>query len=60
MMMMFNLVYRGIEKIVNTGVDGTILILPLAVLVWVIIGQAKDCIRVARKVLGEGVKEGRS
>lgn len=51
---------KVVEKIVFSGVDGTILILPVIGLIWVTIGQAKDCIRVAKKVLREGVKEGRS
>lgn len=57
---MLNLLCNAIEKIVSTGVNGTILILPLIGLMWVILGQAKDCIRLARKVFGEGVEEGRS
>lgn len=56
---MLNLICRGIQNIVTVGVDGTILILPLAALVWVTIGQAKDCIRVAKKVLREGAEEER-
>lgn len=54
---MLNLSCNAIEKIVSTGVDGTILILPLIGLIWVLIGQAKDCIRVAKKVLGKEAEE---
>jgi len=57
---MLNLLCNLVDKIVSSGIDGTILILPLIVLIWVLIGQAKDCIRIVRRVLREGVEEGRS
>lgn len=46
-----------VEKIVFSGVDGTILILPLLVLIYVIVGQAKDCIRMTREIFREEAKE---
>lgn len=57
---MLNLLCNLVDKLVSTGVDGTILILPLIVLIWVLVGQAKDCIRVTKKVLGREVEEVRS
>ena len=45
-----------VDKIVSSNVNGTILILPLIVLLWAFVGQAKDCVRVVKKVLREGQK----
>ncbi|WP_236915714.1 hypothetical protein [Clostridium sp. Cult2] len=41
---------RIVEKIVFSGADGRILIIPLLVLIYVIIGQAKDVVKEIRKV----------
>lgn len=57
---MLNLICKSVGKIVSTGVDGTILILPLIVLILVLIGQAKDCIRVIKKVLRNEAEEVRN
>lgn len=48
-----NLICRTVEKIVLSGADGTILILPLMLLVYVIVGQAKDCVGVVKRVWRE-------
>lgn len=53
-----NLLYRAVEKIVFSGIDGTILILPLFALIWFMIGQAKDCAKVIRRVWREEGEEG--
>ena len=53
---MLTLICKAIEKIVCTGVDGTILILPMLFLIWALIGQAKDCVRVIGKILREESK----
>lgn len=50
------LICRAVEKVVSTGVDGTILILPFLVLLYVFVGQAKDCVRVIGKILREESK----
>ena len=50
---MLNLICKSVGKIVSTGVDGTILILPLMFLIYVIVGQAKDCVGVVKKVWRE-------
>lgn len=50
---MLNLICRTVEKIVFSGVNGTILILPIIFLLWITWGQAKDCIRVIKKVWEE-------
>lgn len=50
---MLNLLIKLIEKIVFSGVNGTILILPIIILLWFMFGQAKDCIKVVRKVWEE-------
>lgn len=50
------LICRAVEKVVSTGVDGTILILPMLFLIWALIGQAKDCVRVIGKILREESK----
>lgn len=47
------LICRAVEKVVSTGVDGTILILPMLFLIWALIGQAKDCVRVIGRILRE-------
>lgn len=57
---MLNLISKAIDNIVATGVDGTILILPLIALIWILVGQAKDCMRVTKKVLGREAEEVRS
>ncbi|MDR7856339.1 hypothetical protein [Tissierella sp.] len=57
---MLNPLIKIIEKIVSTGVDGTILILPLIVLFWILVGQGKDCIGVAKKVLRNEAREVRN
>lgn len=41
---------RLVERIVFSGVDGRILIIPLVVLIYVVIGQAKDVVKEIRKV----------
>ena len=51
--MMLNLLCREVEKIVFSGVNGTILILPLFILLWFMWGQAKDCIEITKRVLEE-------
>lgn len=52
---MLNLLCNLIEKIVLSGVDGTILIIPMGILLWIMYGQAKDFVKVARRILREGV-----
>lgn len=43
-----------VEKIVNSNVNGTILILPIILLIkYVGIPQAKDCIRTYKRILRE-------
>lgn len=51
--MMLNLLSRAIEKIVFSGMNGTTLILPLFILLWVMWGQAKDCIETIKRVWKE-------
>lgn len=41
---------RLVERIVFSGVDGRILIIPLSVLICVAVGQAKDVVKEIRKV----------
>lgn len=48
-----DLICRIVEKIVFSGINGKILILPLIFLLWFGIGQAKDFIYVAKKILKE-------
>lgn len=43
-----------VERIVSSGMNRTTLILPLFILLWVMWGQAKDCIQVIKRVWGEG------
>lgn len=52
-----HLLCKVVEKIVFSGVDGTILILPLMFLIYVIVGQAKDCIGVVRNILREEAED---
>lgn len=40
---------RLVDKIVFSGADGRILIIPLVVLIWVLWGQAKDVVREIKK-----------
>ncbi|MBU5311875.1 hypothetical protein KQI38_07520 [Tissierella carlieri] len=54
---MLNLICKAVEKIVFSGIDGTILILPLVLLLSVLLGQAKDCIGVVRKIMREGAED---
>lgn len=41
---------RLVEKIVFSGANGRILIIPLLVLMYVVLGQAKDVVKEIRKV----------
>lgn len=50
---MLTVICKLIEKIVCTGVDGTILILPMIFLIWILFGQAKDCIQTIRRIWRE-------
>ena len=50
---MLNLLCSGVEKIVFSNVDGTILILPVIFLLWIMWGQAKDCIRITKRISRE-------
>lgn len=43
-----------VEKIVDSGIDGRVLILPLTGLIYIVIGQAKDFIRVVKQIVREG------
>ena len=52
---MLNLICNLVSKIVFTGVNGTSLILPLVVLLYVLYGQAKDVKRVFIEVFREEV-----
>lgn len=48
---------KVVEKMVFSGIDGTILILPLFALIWFMIGQAKDCAKVIRRVWREEAED---
>lgn len=43
-----------VEKIVFSGIDGKVLILPLIGLIWFTIGQAKDFTEEVKEILREG------
>ena len=51
---MLNLICNLVSKIVFTGINGTILIVPLMVLLYVLSGQVKDVKQVAKQILREG------
>lgn len=51
------LICRAVEKVVSTGVDETILILPFLVLLYVAVRQAKDCVGVIGRTWREERKE---
>lgn len=42
-----------IARLVFSGINGTILIIPLVALLYIVYGQAKDVKRVVRKALNE-------
>ncbi|MBU5424970.1 hypothetical protein KQI41_00990 [Tissierella pigra] len=48
---MLNLICTLVSKIVFSGLNGTSLILPLGILIYVLYGQAKDVKRVFIEVL---------
>lgn len=50
---MLDLLCRMVEKIVFSGVNGTILIPFLIILLWIMQGQAKDCFKIVRSVWEE-------
>lgn len=45
-----------VAKIVFSGVDGKILVVPLIILIWVMIGQAKDFNYVYKEAMKEEAK----
>lgn len=47
---MLNLICTLVSKIVFTGLNGTSLIIPLLILLYVLYGQAKDVKRVFKEV----------
>lgn len=50
---MLNLICDGVSSIVSTGINGAVLIVPLIVLVYAIIGQAKEFANMAKKTFNE-------
>lgn len=50
---MLDAIAKVVEKIVLSGVDGRILIIPLLILLYAIIGQAKEAISMANEVFRE-------
>lgn len=46
---MLDLMARMVEKIVFSGANGKVVIIPLMILIWVMFGQAKDVMREIKK-----------
>lgn len=53
---MLNAICDIIAKIVFSGVDGKILVVPLIILIWVMVGQAKEFNYVYKEVMKEEAK----
>lgn len=47
---MFDLVVKTVERIVFSGVNGTVLIIPLIILIYVAVGQAREFTSMAREI----------
>lgn len=52
---MLNLICKGVERIVFSGIDGKILVPLLIYLLWIGVGQAKDFIKISKEIFGKGV-----
>ncbi|WP_312906814.1 hypothetical protein [Tissierella praeacuta] len=48
---MSNLLCKAVEKIVFSGVNGTILIIPMGILLYIMCGQVKEFVRVTKDIL---------